>query len=218
MFFMRILLIESHALFREGLKRVLSDIEPACAFIEAGATRDAGLAPQKGVAFDAMLFDARLVSCAEIVVCRGRLPHALLLAFINGDDHSAGHALLAAGVDALVPRSVPLATLAAALRVALAGDICVRGSLPAGIVHPWIGGNVAAAKRGRGPLNLTVRQYDVLALLAQGRANQSIADELGIGVRTVKGHVSVVLRALHADNRVDARRVARRWLAHAVMS
>jgi DNA-binding NarL/FixJ family response regulator len=55
----------------------------------------------------------------------------------------------------------------------------------------------------------------VLALLARGRPNKSIADELGIGVRTVKGQVSVILRALHADNRVDAARGARKWLARA---
>jgi len=42
-----------------------------------------------------------------------------------------------------------------------------------------------------------------------------IALELGIGVRTVKGHVSVILRALHADNRADAGRTARLWLARA---
>jgi DNA-binding NarL/FixJ family response regulator len=50
-------------------------------------------------------------------------------------------------------------------------------------------------------------------LIAAGRANREIAVELGIGVRTVKGHVAVILRAMHVDDRRAARLRARRWLA-----
>jgi DNA-binding NarL/FixJ family response regulator len=91
----------------------------------------------------------------------------------------------------------------------------VRGSHLAHSHAAFAARTFANARRGTGPLNLTSRQYDVLGLVAQGHPNKAIAAELGIGLRTVKGHVSVVLRALHADNRADAGRAARRWLGRA---
>ena len=74
------------------------------------------------------------------------------------------------------------------------------------------GGATSHSRRFAG-LNLTPRQFDVLRLVALSRSNKAIADELGIGLRTVKGHMAVILRALHVDNRRDAGRHARRWLA-----
>jgi DNA-binding NarL/FixJ family response regulator len=89
-----------------------------------------------------------------------------------------------------------------ALRVALVDTISVQAR--------WLRDNGSPTKPDRRhritDLNLTPRQFDVLRLLALGRANKCIAEELGLGVRTVKGHVAVILRALHADNRRDARR------------
>ena len=138
----------------------------------------------------------------------------LLIALTARNDLVADAHWLAAGVNALVPKSAPTAILSAALRLAIAGDVCVQFNGTARSRAAYAD-HAARARRGSGPLNLTPRQHDVLALVARGCANKAIADELGIGVRTVKGHVSVILRALHADNRADAGRSARRWLARA---
>ena len=60
---------------------------------------------------------------------------------------------------------------------------------------------------------LTAREHEVLALLAQGLPNKSIADSLGISDQTVKFHVAAVIRKLGAVNRTDAvRRAIRRGL------
>ena len=54
------------------------------------------------------------------------------------------------------------------------------------------------------PLDLTDRQLAVLRLLAKGAPNKSICRELGLAERTVKAHVTAVLRALKVSSRTQA--------------
>jgi DNA-binding NarL/FixJ family response regulator len=212
---MRILLADAQALTREGLKRVALEIDAASEFVEAADGASARAAFGSTRSLDAALFDDGLLTPGELAEWRHDHPGILLIA-LSGHDAAATKAMwLAAGVDALVPKSASMVVLAAALRLAMAGDVCVRGNHPALTHAAFAGPTPAGARRGSGPLKLTARQYDVLARIAQGRSNKAIATDLGIGLRTVKGHVSVILRALHADNRADAGRAARRWLSRA---
>ena len=54
----------------------------------------------------------------------------------------------------------------------------------------------------RGPLHLTFREKQVLELLVSGRSNREIAQPLGIEVRTVKAHISALMRKLGVRNRI----------------
>lgn len=214
---MRILLADAQALTREGLKRVALEVEASTQFIEAANAAAARTILRGAPPLDAALFDEGLFGLDELATMRGDRPGMVLLALAAGDDAAASARMLVAGVDAIVPKSAATDILAAALRLALAGDVCVRGNR---LSHPWPVTHWPApgSRRGIGPLNLTSRQYEVLGLVAQGRSNKAISTALGIGLRTVKGHVSVILRALHADNRIDAGRAARRWLGRAAVA
>jgi DNA-binding NarL/FixJ family response regulator len=211
---MRLLLAEGRAFVRAELKRAALEIDGACECVEAG-DQAAARAALWNAPLDAALFDALLLDARDIVALRRDRPRLLLLALFARADVAASTRLLVAGVDAVIPRCAPASILAAALRVTLAGDVWVRGNRVAHAFPTHAERVLPDARRGSGPLNLTARQYDVLALVAQRRSNKAIAAELGIGVRTVKGHVSIILRALKADNRIDAGRAARRWLASA---
>ncbi len=211
---MRILLADAQALTREGLKRVALEVDPASEFVEAADGAAARIALRSAPPLDAALFDDALLAPDELSAFRHDQPELLMIALTAHDDAAAAARWLAAGVSALVPKSAPTAILGAALRLAIAGGVCVQNGgvaqAPAGEKNRSV-----FARRRTGGLNLTPRQYDVLELIARGRPNKAIAAELGIGVRTVKGHVSVILRAMHADNRADAGRSARKWLARA---
>ncbi|HCM28900.1 MAG: hypothetical protein A2Z99_02170 [Treponema sp. GWB1_62_6] len=63
-------------------------------------------------------------------------------------------------------------------------------------------GEVAAAEMDRSIL--TGREREVLVRMARGFPDKGIADELGIGVRTVRFHIDHILRKLHAQNRTEA--------------
>jgi DNA-binding NarL/FixJ family response regulator len=212
---MRVLLAEAQALIREGLKHVTLQIDAACEFIEAADAATARVVIRDPQRFDAAWFDGALFGADEIAALRQDQPRLLLLALVSPHDDATSERMLVAGINALVPKSASTDILAAALRLAIAGNVCVRGN---NVAHPqanFLDRTTPGSRRGTGPLNLTSRQYDVLELIAQGLSNKAIAAELGIGLRTVKGHMSVILRALHADNRADAGRAARRWFARA---
>lgn len=214
---MRVLLAEPQALVREGLKRVTLQIDAKCEFIEAVDAATARAAMQSAPPFDAAWFDEALLSADEISALRSDQPKLLLLALSECTDCSAIAHMLKAGINALIPKTASTEILTAALRLALSGNVCVRGN---DLAHPhanptFMDRTAPGARRGTGPLNLTLRQYDVLGLVAEGCSNKAIAAELGIGLRTVKGHMSVILRALRADNRADAGRAARRMLTRA---
>lgn len=214
---MRVLLAEPQALVREGLKRVTLQIDGACEFVEAADAETARAAMLGVPTFDAAWFNVDFFGANEIVAMRHDQPRLLLLALGARVDDIASARMLVAGINALVPQSASTEVFAAALRLAMTGDVCVRGN---DLAHPtaistFVGQSTSGSRRGTGPLNLTLRQYDVLGLVAQGISNKAIAAELGIGLRTVKGHVSVILRALRADNRADAGKAARRWLTRA---
>jgi len=181
---MRILLAEAQALVREGLKRVALEIDPACEFVEAADAACARTAFRNARAFDAALFDQRFFPAHELTTLRHEQPRLLLLALVERSDAVVSEQMFAAGADALVPRSASIELLGAALRVALAGDVCVRGNCAVRRRSARDDWTLPGSRHGSGPLNLTSRQYDVLALVAQGRANKAIAQELGIGLRT----------------------------------
>jgi DNA-binding NarL/FixJ family response regulator len=213
---MRFLLADPHALTREGLKRVALDIDADSEFVEAASAATARAALRAAPSLDALLFDDAIFNPAELAALRRERPGLALVALTARDDPEVIAGWLAAGINALVPKSAPTVILGAALRLAMAGDVCVQNAAAVGSASP-APNRAAISRRGTGPLKLTPRQSDVLALIASGRPNKSIADELGIGIRTVKGHVSVILRALHADNRTDAGRSARKWLARGLL-
>jgi DNA-binding NarL/FixJ family response regulator len=194
------------------LKRVALEVDPASEFVETADEAAARAALRSGPSLDAAMFDGALFAPDELSAWRHDRPGILLIALSGHDDAAADALWLAAGVNALVPKSASTAIFSAALRLAMAGDVCVQSGdvVQAPAAAPY---RAAIAPRRTVPLNLTPRQYDVLELVAKGRSNKAIAAQLGIGVRTVKGHVSVILRALHADNRADAGRSARKWLA-----
>ena len=211
---MRLLLADARPSVRADLKRVALEIDRSCQCVEA-ADRVSARAALWGAPLDAALFDEALLEVGEIIALRRDHPRLLLLALVARADVAASARMLVAGVNAVIPRCASTVVLGAALRITLAGDVWVRGNRVAHAFPTHAERTLPGARRGSGPLNLTARQYDVLALVAQRRSNKAIAAELGIGVRTVKGHVSIILRAVKADNRADAGRAARRWLASA---
>lgn len=208
---MRILVAVPDGWMGEALAHVLRAAVPGATLVDCGKSRlllaaDPGAGP---VAAAVVAYPWH--SLATLRALRRRQPRAVLVVSTGAHDAATHAALLGMKVAAVIADSAPPAIVGAVVQVALHGDASVQSRA--------LWQRTAAAEeddrpqRRLGELNLTPRQFDVLRLVASGHSNKAIAEELGIGLRTVKGHVAVILRALHADDRRAAGRNARRWLA-----
>ena len=206
----RVLVVMQDALRGEGVASVLRDVAQGAQIRLCDKHNLLLLADPASSALDVVVVAHPWISSVTLHALHLRQPAAALIVCSGLADAATHRALLAAGAAAIVADDTPPDVIGTVVQLALCGNVSVHARCL------W-----RAALPARGParrslhyeLNLTSRQFDVLPLVAQGRPNQAIADALGIGLRTVKGHVAVILRAFHADNRRDAGRHARRWLA-----
>lgn len=200
----RILIADAHALVREGLKQLARDAVPDALPVLCDDLRASLADGGDDAGFAAAIVAFPFVSVVDLAsFCAGR-PATAVIVLCDRAEPALLRALLDAGAAALVPRSAPADIVGAALKLSLAGGVVLRA---AGDLAP------AARRASRAHLRLTPRQVEVLRLVAQGRGNRDIAASLGLGVRTIKGHVAILLSALNAGNRREAAARARRWLA-----
>jgi len=191
---LRILLADDHALVRIGLKTSIEMEPDFCVVAEAG-TGEAALIDFRTHRPDIALIDLRLPGMDGVqttaAICR-EFPEAkviLLSTYKGGDDILRA---MQAGAKTYLPKSLQREELIAAIRAISAGETYMP--------------NVVAnrlAERLRRP-NLTVRELEVLRLVAAGNSNKEIAALLSLEVGTVKLHVGKILEKLHARDRTEA--------------
>jgi DNA-binding NarL/FixJ family response regulator len=204
----RILLVDDHAVVREGLRAFLAlqdgfEVVGEAADGEEAVQRAAELEP------DVILMDLvmpKLDGVSAMRELRRRGGHAsrakviVLTSFL--DDDRLLPALEAGAAGYLLKNSQPT-ELARAVRAAQAGEAIIDPTAAARLV-----GVLSGADHGRPRATaldgLTQREREVLALIAQGRANKRIALELGISEKTVKNHVGHVLAKLGVTDRTQA--------------
>ena len=107
-----------------------------------------------------------------------------------------------AGARGYLLKSTPREQLFAAIRSVNAGGSLLQPVVATRLLDRMSGGS------GANPQDLTVRELEVLEMLAKGLQNKEIASALSISERTVKFHVSALLRKLDAGNRTEAVAVA----------
>jgi DNA-binding NarL/FixJ family response regulator len=107
------------------------------------------------------------------------------------------HAALSAGASGYLLKDADADEVAAAVRAAHAGEVHLDAAVARKLTRSLVGGH-------EGSTALSVREREVLVLVAQGRSNQEIADDLVISERTARTHVSNVLLKLNLTSRTQA--------------
>lgn len=125
-------------------------------------------------------------------------PRPAVMTLVGGAGHTELGQLIAEGVDALLVRSASSEELGEAIERIRNNERYVAPALLSSLV-----GAVAPVSPDDDAV-LTARERDVLACLAQGRTNRQIAQELFVGVETVKSHLSRLYAKLEARDRHDA--------------
>jgi len=205
---MRVLLIDDHALVRNGIAGLLRsrgiDVVDSVGNGEEGVRRTLELSP------DIVLLDLNMPGMNGIEVLlnlRARGVNIPVLMLTMSSEDSDLRAALRAGAQGYLLKDMEPEELIPALEAALRGENVVAkellGSL-ARIVRGETGTGEEAPRRAAPFAELTPRELEILEHLAKGLSNKVIANALKITDGTVKLHVKAILRKLGIHSRVEA--------------
>jgi DNA-binding NarL/FixJ family response regulator len=207
-----ILLIDDHALFREGVALLLQRLDARLHITEAaGCAQGLQWLAGHGAA-DLVLIDLHMPGMdglAGLDRLREQWPQMPAVVMSADDAPATVRAALDHGAMGFIPKSSTADTMLGALRVVLAQGVYLPPAsadldAPAGPLAGSSGGSTPAS------LGLTPRQTDVLRLILQGKPSKLICRELGLSEGTVKTHTTAVLRTLNVTTRTQAVIVASR--------
>ena len=198
---MKILTLDDHALFRAGLRMLLSSMDRDAEILEAATVAEACALIAQHPDLALCLLDLALDGEHGIDVLlrlKAAAPDVAAVVVSASGDPATIYACLDAGAMSFVPKSMPPEFLTLALKTVMAGEIY----LPWELLH-------MAPKRDAVPA-LSPRLLDTLHGLARGLPTKSIARELGISEYTVKEYIGTLFRNLGAHNRTEAVIIATR--------
>jgi DNA-binding NarL/FixJ family response regulator len=204
----RILVVEDHTLVREGLVAMLDGQEDIDVVGEAEDGKEA-LRLADELRPDVLLLDLRIPEIDGLEVLKrvkADQPGIRVLVLTVHDEQAYVAEAVVSGADGYLLKTVNHAELADAIRRLMAGEAVLHPSVARTVIKEM--SNLAA---GDGPsTDLSVRELEVMKLLAQGLSNKQIAVRLGLGVETIKSHISSILAKLGAVDRTQAVALAMR--------
>lgn len=207
-----ILLVDDHKLFRKGLRRIL-ELESDFRIVgEAGNSVEAMLSLGE-VSPDVILMDINMPGGSGIEATRRiktRYPEINILVLTIHDDTEYLFEVVRAGAAGYLLKDVEPLRLCEAIRTVAVGGSVVNPGLGDKLMREFarLSEQPAAAAEfvihQQQLLLLSPRELEVLHLMAQGYTNLRIATELFISEKTVKNHVSSILRKLDVKDRTQA--------------
>ncbi len=201
----RILVVDDHALFRDGLVRALK-AEPDLEIV--GESPDGLDAIERAADLqpDVILMDVRMPGATGIEATRrirSAQPSTKIVMLTVSDDDEDLFASIRAGAIGYMLKDASVEEIAGAVRAATAGQSVISPPMAARLVAEFniLSGRLEAEHDRH---RLTARELEVLRLIARGLSNKDIASELVIAENTVRNHVRNILEKLQVRSRVEA--------------
>lgn len=201
-----ILIADDDALVRTGLRVVLEGEDDLAVVGEAEDGVQA-IAMARDLQPDLVIMDIRMPNLDGLTATRriterdDDAPRVLVLTTFELDEYV--FEALRAGAAGFVLKRVPPAELLEAVRIVATGESLVFPAATRRLVERFAAPN-PTPEQARAIETLTDREKDVLRLLAQGQSNREIADEMYVGMETIKSHVGAVLLKLGVRDRTQA--------------
>lgn len=202
----RLLLVDDQALFREGLRTLLSLHEDLQVVGEAGNGLEA-LAAADALRPDVVLMDLRMPVLDGVAATRRLLaahPASRVIVVTTFDDDELVFDGLRAGAVGYLLKDVSSDKLVEAIRAAARGESFLQPSIAAKVLAEFNRLERSAAPPPPLAEPLSERELEILRLLAAGDSNKEIAAALFIAEGTVKNHVTNILGKLDARDRTQA--------------
>lgn len=205
----RIVVVDDHPLYREGVARTLAD-DPDITVVGQGGDTDSAVDLAARLKPDLVLLDLSMpggggIEALQRIRALDNPPKAAILT-VSEDDDDVMRALKAGAAGYLL-KGIGARELVAIVKDFLRGQTYVTPSLAGRILSAMRDGS---ARKALSPLHdLSKREEDILRLVADGKSNKEVGLALDLQEKTVKHYMTSILQKLHARNRVEAAVIAR---------
>ena len=206
---MKILVVDDHALFRQGLAMLLKELYPDSEILEAATSAAALESAEQNPDIRLVLLDLKLEDGSGFETLEklsSDLANAAVTIVSASEDSRNISRSYKAGAKGYIVKSSTSDVLRHALPLILAGETYIPSHAMSLLTGGGSGGNEPTSSHTgvAGAPNLTPRQQEILLLMAQGLQNRDIASSLGMLEGTVKVHVKSILQKLGVNNRTHA--------------
>ena len=206
---MKILLVDDHALFREGMHHIVRQLGEEVDILDAGGFSEAMAIAEKNPNLDLVMLDLKMPDSKGVdMVKLFHTSHpSVPIVVVSGTDYrnDIEHAMNS-GAMGFISKASAGKDMLHALRMVLDGGVY----LPPQLLQQALLAD--ERKDGRSwrmnKFGLTSRQMEVLQQLAKGLSNKDIAQQVGLAEGTVKIHVAAIFQAMRVNNRNEAARAA----------
>jgi DNA-binding NarL/FixJ family response regulator len=201
----RILVVDDHKLFREGLSALLNAAPETTVVGEAGTGTEA-IARTEALAPDVVLMDIQMPDMNGIeATCRILADHpatgVIMLTMLEDDDSL--FAAMCAGARGYILKGADKAEVLRTVAAVAEGQALFGPVIASRLTAFFQAGSATTASLEPFP-ELTDREREVLALIAQGLNNQEIAGRLYISTKTVSNYISNIFNKLQVSDRAQA--------------
>lgn len=199
---MRILLVDDHEIVRQGIRALVETVEDFEVVGEAGTVEDA----VKRVGLDSpdvVVLDVRLPDGSGVEACRdirSRFPDVKVLMLTSFADEEALMSAIMAGASGFVLKKVNSSELLGAIRKVGEGESLLDTTMTEQLFRRLRDGKSEDPVLAR----LTDRERSILDLVAEGKTNRQIAEEMFLAEKTVKNYVSNLLSKMGMSRRTEA--------------
>ncbi|UWU95737.1 response regulator transcription factor [Bradyrhizobium sp. CB1015] len=207
-----ILLIDDHPIVADGMRMLLSRVQPACTLLSAGSRDEVDQIVHSKPRIDLIILDGFLGegdSIDLILELRSKCPNASVVVFSDDRNMESMSRALSLGAMGFIPKNYTPDQIWQAVLFVLDGGVFVPKELimtASALQSPGGAGSTLSSKQVEHvrKLGLSNREIHVLEHLIAGKPNKVIARQLNIAESTVKSHVSMILRVINASNRAEA--------------
>ncbi len=196
----KVLIVDDHALLREGIRSLLAshdDIE----VVGEAANGSEAIEKVREVDPDVILMDIAMPIMDGLEATRRirkQNPNIKIIILTQYDRKDYVLSSIKSGAAGFIPKNVIISELVSAIRTAHSGDAFLHPSVAKMVIEDYLR-QVEPSPYDR----LTDREREVLKLVAEGLTNQEIADLLSVSVKTVLGHRTSLMEKLGIHNRTE---------------
>ena len=201
----RILIADDHPLFRDGLRALLESVQDTSVVGEA-ATGDEAIAQAQAVRPDVILMDIKMPGVNGIEATRRIIQSnsgIKVLMLTMFDDDASVFAALRAGARGYLLKGARQDETLRAIRAVANGEVIFGPGIAQRMMQYFSSARPMAAQSSTFP-ELSDREREILALMAQHLSNPEIAERLVLSQKTVRNHVSNILDKLQVADRAEA--------------